>query len=55
LLCFVEDGVTGAASQLACAVPAVSVTRMTHVPHVMAAALFLLLVFTVFVDPDACV
>ncbi len=39
------DGVPDAAGRLACAVRAVSVTRVTHVPHVMLLCLFLLLVF----------
>ncbi len=45
-----RDGVPVAASQLACVVRTASVARVTHVPRVMAAALFLLIVF---VDPDA--
>ena len=39
------DGVPVAANQLACVVRTASVTRMTHVPRVLAAVLFLLLVF----------
>jgi hypothetical protein len=46
------DGVPVAASQLACVVRTVSVAHVMRVPHVMAAELFLLLVF---VDPNACV
>ncbi len=46
------DGVPVAASRLACVVRTASVARVTRVPHVMAAALFLLLVF---VDPNAWV
>ena len=49
------DGVPDAASRLACAVCTVSVSRVTSVPCIMVAALFLLLVFAVFVDPNACV
>jgi hypothetical protein len=47
------DGVLGAVSQLACAAHTASVACVTHVRHVMEAVLFLLLVFAVFVDPDA--
>ncbi len=39
------DGVPVAASQLACVVHTASVARVTRVPRVMGAALFLLLVF----------
>jgi hypothetical protein len=45
-----RDGVLVAASQLACVVRTTSVARVMRVPHVMAAALFLLIIF---VDPDA--
>ena len=50
-----RDGVPVAASRLACVVRTASVARVTRVPRVMVAALFLLLVFLliVFVDPDA--
>ena len=39
LLCFVGDGIPCTASQLACAVRAASVARVTRVPCVMTAAL----------------
>ncbi len=48
------DGVPDAAGQLARAVGAASVARVTRVPRVMRLRLFLLLVF-VFIDPDGCV
>jgi hypothetical protein len=43
------DGVPVTASQLTCVVHTASVARVMRVPRVMAAALFLLLVF---VDPN---
>ena len=45
LVLFSGDGVPVAASQLACIVSTASVARMTRVPRVMVAALFVLLVF----------
>ena len=54
LVLLFRDGVPVAASRLACVVRTASVARVTRVPRVMAAALFLLLVF-VFVDPDSCI
>ncbi len=46
------DGVPVAASRLACVLRTASVAHVMHVPRVMVAALFLLLVsFIVFVNP----
>ncbi len=51
------DSVPVTASRVACVVRTVSVMCVTHVPHVMVAVLFLLLVFVKFVlvDPNTCI